>query len=88
MHPGGAWQHSTRRQALKVNYLKPGKPRPHGPPSKQAFGKFREKETRLNFPSDSPGGKCRLLDGGNIWEFGSPVGLGRQACFEVIQKGP
>lgn len=29
--PGGAWQRSTRRQAVKVNYLKPGKPRPHGP---------------------------------------------------------
>lgn len=33
---------------------------------KQAFGKFREKETGLNFPSDSPGGKFRLLGGGSI----------------------
>lgn len=31
LHPGGAWQRSTCRQALKVSDLKPGKPRPHGP---------------------------------------------------------
>lgn len=31
LHPGGIWQHSTCRQALKVSDLKPGKPRPHGP---------------------------------------------------------
>lgn len=32
--------------------------------SKQAFGTFGEKETGLNFPSNSPGEKFRLLGGG------------------------
>lgn len=32
--------------------------------SKQAFGTFGGKETGLNFPSNSPGEKLRLLGGG------------------------
>ena len=56
--------------------------------SKQAFGKFREKETGLNFPSDSPGGQFRLLGGGSTWEPGSSGSLRGQGCFGVIQKSP
>ena len=58
--------------------------------SKQALGKFREKEAGLNFLSGSPGGKFRLLGGGGIWEPGSSGRLQGQACFGlgVIQKSP
>lgn len=34
--------------------------------SKQAFGKFREKQTGLNFSSDSPGEIFRLLGSGSL----------------------
>lgn len=58
--------------------------------SKQALGKFREKETGLNFLSGSPGGRFRLLGGGGIWKPGSSGRLRGQACFglKIIRKSP
>ena len=53
--------------------------------SKQAFGKFREKQTRLNFPSDSPGETFRLLGGGGTGELGS---YGRLRGQESWRKTP
>lgn len=56
--------------------------------SKQAFGTFGGKETGLNFPSNSPGEKLRLLGGGGagIWELDSNGKL--KGSFGVIRKGP
>lgn len=61
--------------------------------SKQAFGKFREKQTGLNFPSASPGGTFRRL-GGRGQALGSlapGMSLGRRGqrktCYCSVARG-
>ena len=54
--------------------------------SKHAPGKFREKETGLNFLSGSPGGESGCLVGGASGSLAPVVGFGGRHALGFIQK--
>lgn len=74
LHPGSVWQPLTvlpktgpktgfESQLFETEGEEASRASQQRALSKQAFGKFREEETGLNFPSDSPGGEFRLPGG-------------------------